>query len=132
MTTRRKPRPDYSFAGANRDRPGQLPAEGPALRQALLKAGVASAADVVAVEEEVTIIDGDYQSITEKGQPDGYAELDGTGKVPAAQLPAAGDGVYAAGSFTLGTGTFRVMADHLELTGTQEATLEGDAILAVL
>ncbi len=33
-----------------------------------------------------------YQKETEKGQANGYASLDGTGKVPAAQLPAASGG----------------------------------------
>lgn len=36
--------------------------------------------------------DADYQALTEKGQPDGYASLDGTGKVPSAQLPDGGGG----------------------------------------
>jgi hypothetical protein len=33
-----------------------------------------------------------YQETVEKGQPDGYASLDGTGKVPTAQLPTSATG----------------------------------------
>lgn len=50
MARRPVPRPDYSNAGANRDRPRMLPSEGPALRLALDKAGVATDAEVAAVE----------------------------------------------------------------------------------
>lgn len=46
----------------------------------------------------ITIVPGDasnFQAVAEKGQPDGYAGLDGTGKVPAAQLPSGTSGVPA-------------------------------------
>jgi hypothetical protein len=40
---------------------------------------------------DATTLDGhpasDFQLVADKGQANGYAELDGTGKVPAAQLP---------------------------------------------
>lgn len=35
-----------------------------------------------------------YQPTSEKGNPDGYASLDGTGKVPASQLPVASSAIY--------------------------------------
>jgi hypothetical protein len=41
------------------------------------------------------------------------------------------DPTYA-GGFTLATGTYRVMADRLELTGVQEAKLEGDSTLVII
>lgn len=41
------------------------------------------------------------------------------------------NGLYAPGSFTVPTGSFRIMANRLVLTGTQTCTLEGDAILRI-
>lgn len=40
-------------------------------------------------------------------------------------------GAFAPGSFTLATGKYVVMGDELELTTTQEATLEGTSYLAI-
>lgn len=97
------PRPDYSRAGTNRDRPARLPIEGHVLRRAIAKAGFATDVDVDAVTADVATIQADldtaeasivdietdlpsFQPIAEKGVADGYAELDGTGVVPIAQL----------------------------------------------
>lgn len=65
--------------------PGYLtPAEGNAAYEAL----GAVAAHAAAADPHTG-----YQRESEKGQPNGYAELDGTGKVPAVQLPAFVDDV---------------------------------------
>lgn len=39
---------------------------------------------------------------------------------------------YAGGSFTLATGQAAIFLSHLELTGTQRATLQGTARVGVL
>lgn len=41
-------------------------------------------------------------------------------------------GLRAPGSFTLPTGRFAIVDDELELTGSQEAVLEGTAALNIL
>jgi hypothetical protein len=49
------------------------------------------------------------QQKSEKGQPDGYAPLDGSGKVPAANIPitaATGGSLYYQGTFNAGPGTY--------------------------
>lgn len=54
-------------------------------------AGTAAAA--LAAHEGAADPHAGYQLEAEKGQANGYASLDGTGKVPAAQLPASGSGI---------------------------------------
>jgi hypothetical protein len=50
--------------------------------------------------------------------------------------PAGGGGgsntLYAPGSFTVADGNFSIFADELSLTGSQEASLEGSATLALI
>lgn len=61
-----------------------------------------------------------------------YATLDATGQVPASQLDNAAATAYAPGDFTTATGNFAVMADLLQLNGTQVASIEGTAVLVIL
>lgn len=58
-----------------------------------------------------------YQASAERGQPNGYVPLDGTGKVPSSYLPA-GDGVAVQdeGSPLLGTGTINFVGDGVTVT----------------
>ncbi len=44
------------------------------------------------VNSALTTLSTEWQPRSEKGQPNGYASLDGTGKVPSAQLPDVGGG----------------------------------------
>lgn len=53
-----------------------------------------------------------------------YLREDATWAAPTA---VAADPAYAPGSFTLATGTFRIQAKRLTLTGAQRATLQGTA-----
>jgi hypothetical protein len=91
-----------------------------------------------------------------KGAASGYASLDGTTKVPTAELGsgAAGAGVflrgdqtwaaaggsgadppegsYAPGAYTIATGKFRVAVFEQEFTGTQELAIEGTGALSIM
>ncbi len=62
-----------------------------------------------------------YQLGSEKGNPDGYASLDGTGKVPSAQLPAIAHGDLGGGSLhsvaTGATAGFMSASDKSKLDG---------------
>ncbi len=58
-------------------------------------------ANAVVTEDQL----GDYQLASEKGQANGYAELDGSGKVPAAQLPSYVDDVLEYANFAAFPGT---------------------------
>jgi hypothetical protein len=59
----------------------------------------------MATQSELDAVAAAKQSLSEKGEPDGYAELDGTGKVPTSQLPAFVDDVIEAANFAALPGT---------------------------
>lgn len=155
------PRPDYSRAGVNRDRPERLPTEGPVLRRALARAGAATSTDLASLESSLTVVEDDveaaevsiddlvtafvdhvaaadphtgYQKESEKGNANGYAGLDGTGKVPSAQLPAAAPGsavaIELSDNLTIPTNTVLCTATLLDLA-TKELTIEGTGILDI-
>lgn len=66
-----------------------------AVAQSAAAAAAAAAADAAAAQAtaDSAVSDlGGKQDISEKGQPDGYASLDATGKVPASELPVIGTG----------------------------------------
>ena len=75
------------------------------------------------------------QLTSEKGQANGYASLDGTGKVPAAQLPAASDPwtyaqVNSGADFTTTSAT-AVDATGLSFTPAANTTYEFEALLMI-
>jgi hypothetical protein len=51
------------------------------------------------VQSAIEELDGEKQAVSEKGAINGYASLDGTGKVPAAQLPSYVDDVIEVANF---------------------------------
>lgn len=67
----------------------------------------------------------DHDTRHESGGAD---ELDVTGLPGAGSPPTA----YAAGSFTIATGNFRIHAKTLILTGVERATIEGTGRLVIL
>ena len=94
-----------------------------------------------------------YQKESEKAAANGYAGLDATVKVPTIQLGGAGadntkylrgdqtwvtptaaaaDPSYSPGSFTVATETSRTYGNHLKLTTTQRATVQGTGRLRVI
>jgi hypothetical protein len=71
-----------------------------------LTTAVAAKADAAATTTALAA----KQATSEKGQPNGYASLDGTGKVPSAQLPAAQSGSGLPANVLIKTANFTAAA----------------------
>ena len=88
-----------------------------------------------------------YQKESEKGAANGYASLNGSTKIPIAEIPtgttsstvslgdhshAAGNTLYAPGSVTVATGNFQLHANFLSLGAAENLTVEGTGAFIIV
>lgn len=86
-----------------------------------------SAAEINNIRDAINELDSERQKTSEKGQANGYASLDGTGKVPSAQLPSYVDDVLEVANFAALPGTGESGKIYVTIDNSKQYRWSGSA-----